>query len=349
MKIAQIAPLYESVPPKYYGGTERVVSYLTDELVAMGHEVTLFASGDSETKARLMPQSKIALRLDETVVDPVARHVLLAEKVFQMAGEFDVIHSHIEYFCYSHMRSSAVPLISTMHGRMDIPDLVPVYEEFREVPVISISHSQRKPLPWLNWTGNVYHGLPEKLYAYHEKAGDYLAFVGRVSPEKGLAAAIDIAIRAEKTIKIAAKVDKNDRDYFKSVIRPLLNHPLVQFIGEIGESEKSDFFGNAAALISPIDWPEPFGLVMIEAMACGTPVITRPCGSVPEIIEDGVNGYIAETAKEAVEAVRRISKINRRGCRDVYEKKFTTRHMAENYVDIYKKIIEEAADPLKAA
>lgn len=349
MKIAQIAPLFESVPPKYYGGTERVVSYLTEELVDLGHDVTLFASGDSETKARLIAYSKNALRLDDSVRDPVARHILLVEKVFQTAGEFDIIHSHIEYLAYPLIRRSSTPVVSTLHGRMDQPDLIPLYDEFWDIPVTSISFSQRKPLPWLNWAGNVHHGIPENLYQFHEKASGYLAFVGRVSPEKGLAKAIDIAIRSEKTIKIAAKVDKADRDYFEAVIRPLLDHPLVQFIGEIGESEKNDFLGKAAALIFPIDWPEPFGLVMVEALACGTPVITCPCGSVPEIIQHEETGFIVSTTEEAVEAVGRLHEIDRRACRRAFERKFTARQMTEDYIGIYKKIIEEVEDPIKVA
>jgi glycosyltransferase involved in cell wall biosynthesis len=339
MKIAQISPLFESVPPQAYGGTERVVSYLTEELVRMGHEVTLFASGDSVTQANLVAICPRSLRLDKECIDVVSHHMLLVEQVFQQAAEFDVIHSHIDYLTYSMARQfPQFSLVTTLHGRLDIPDLVPLYQEFDELPVISISDDQRKPLPWINWQGTVYHGLPPDLYTYRKGKGNYLAFVGRMSPEKRVDLAIEIAIRTGMPLKIAAKVDKADLAYFEK-IRHLLDHPLVEFVGEIGEKEKNDFIGNAAALIFPIDWPEPFGLVMIEAMACGTPVIARRCGSVPEVIENGVTGFIVDDTDQAVEAVNNLRRIDRRGCRKAFEERFTSTRMAQDYLKIYDDLI----------
>jgi glycosyltransferase involved in cell wall biosynthesis len=341
MKIAQIAPLYESVPPQTYGGTERVVSYLTEKLVEMGHEVTLFAAGDSVTSARLIPQTPCALRLDETCVDQIAAHVLMVEHLFQQASSFDVIHSHIDYFPFSSARRSQTPVLTTLHGRLDIKDLVPLYREFSDLPVVSISRSQQHPLSWINWVGTVYHGLPENLYSLNGKPAPYLAFLGRISPEKGLDAAIEIAKRAGIPLKIAAKVDKMDAEYFREEIRPLLDHPLIEYLGEIGEGEKREFLGNALALLAPIDWPEPFGLVFIEAMACGTPVITRPRGSAPELIDPGVTGVLVETVEEAVEALRNLSRIDRRRCREVFERRFTSARMAEDYLELYRKLSSE--------
>lgn len=339
MRIAQVAPLYESVPPRLYGGTERVVSWLTEKLAALGHEVTLFASGDSVTNARLVPCCKEALRLNPDCIDPLAHHLLMIEEVLNQAQEFDLIHFHTDYFHFIRSRREQVPCVTTLHGRLDIPDLVPLYQEFREIPLISISNAQRKPLPWVNWVGRVHHGMPVDLLGWDECSGDYLAFLGRISPEKGLDQAIEIAIKSDMPLKIAAKVDRADRDYFEKVIRPILDHPLIEFVGEIGHTEKSEFLGNAAALLFPIEWPEPFGLVMIEAMACGTPVIAYPRGSVPEIIFDGVNGFLVHNADEAVAAVRKTSDFDRRECRRYFELNFSDDQMARNYLNIYQKLI----------
>jgi len=339
MRIAQIAPLYESVPPKTYGGTERVVSYLTETLVEMGHQVTLFASGDSITRARLSPQTPCALRLDKDCIDQIVHHILMVERVFQQADDFDVIHSHVDYFPYSLSRLCGTPTVTTLHGRLDIKDLIPLYSEFDEIPLISISNAQRKPLPWVRWAGTVYHGLPQDLYTLNETPDGYLAFLGRISPEKRVETAIEIAKRADMPIKIAAKVDKADTEFFREVVRPLLDHPLVEYIGEIGEKEKNEFIGKATALLSPIDWQEPFGLVFIEAMACGTPVITRPRGSVPELIDNGVTGFIVDSIEEAVDAVHRVSAIDRQGCRRVFERRFTSKRMARDYLDIYSNLM----------
>jgi glycosyltransferase involved in cell wall biosynthesis len=342
MKIAQIAPLFESVPPQCYGGTERVVSYLTEELVRQGHQVTLFASGDSKTAAELVPICPRSLRLHSvngSEHDHVVHHLLQIERVFKDAGQFDIVHSHVDYFAYSVMRRHPeVANVSTLHGRLDLDFLVPLYQEFLETPLVSISHAQRAPLPWVNWRGTVYHGLPRNLHTYHPDAGKYLAFVGRISPEKRVDAAIEIATRAGMPLKIAAKVDPADREYFRTVVEPRLDNAWVEFVGEIGEVEKGDFLGNAAALLFPIDWPEPFGLVMIEAMACGTPVIARPRGSVPEIMVDGVTGYIVEDVDAAVAAVGQLSKLSRAGCRRVFDERFTAERMARDYVSIYRDL-----------
>jgi len=315
MRIAQIAPLYESVPPKLYGGTERVVSYLTAALVKLNHEVTLYATGDSLTAARLRAGCESALRLNNTSSEPCADHVYLAERVFQEADEFELIHSHIDYLAFPLLRRLTTPHVTTLHGRLDIPNLRNLFREFSDEPVISISDYQRLPLPGAAWQATVYHGLPQSLYRFHEQPGKYLAFLGRVSPEKRLDDAIQIARRAGLPLKIAAKVDKADRDYFETAIKPLLNRPGIEFIGEIGERDKEEFLGNALALLFPIDWPEPFGLVMIEALACGTPVIARARGSVPEIIEEGATGFIFNHIEEAVRSVEQIERLSRRRCR----------------------------------
>jgi glycosyltransferase involved in cell wall biosynthesis len=341
MRIAQVSPLFESVPPKLYGGTERVVSYLTEELVNQGHDVTLFASGDSVTRAKLIACSPRSLRLDEESIDQLAHQILMLERVFQSADEFDIIHFHIDYFHFSLSRRHTVPNVTTLHGRLDIPDLVPIYREFHEMPVVSISDAQREPLPWINWQGTVYHGLPLDLYTFREKPGDYLVFVGRISPEKGVDRAIEIASRTGMRLVIAAKVDKVDEDYFKEEIEPMLDHPLVEYIGEVNENEKDELLGNAYAFIFPIDWPEPFGLVMIESMACGTPVITIPCGSTPEIVEQGVNGFICETVDDMVKAVENIPNIDRRTARQSFEDRFSAPRMTRDYVKIYEHILTE--------
>ncbi len=348
MRIAQVAPLHESVPPKLYGGTERVVSYLTEELVKMGHEVTLFASADSETKARLVPCAPQALRLNSSCQDRLAHHILQLEKVFQMAEEFDIIHFHVDYIHFPLVRRGQTPAVTTLHGRLDIPDLVPLYREFREQPLVSISNAQRLPLLWANWKATVYHGLPKDLYSPYLENGQYLAFLGRISPEKRPDRAIRIAEMAGVPLKIAAKIDEADRPYYEEVIKQLLKSPWVEFVGEIGEKEKNEFLGRAMALVLPIDWPEPFGLVMIESLACGTPVIAWRCGSVPEIIEDGRVGFIVETLEEAVEAVEKIPYIDRVDCRKYFESRFSARRMAQEYLDVYEIVIGESYPLLKA-
>jgi glycosyltransferase involved in cell wall biosynthesis len=335
LRIAQISPLCESVPPKLYGGTERVVSYLTEALVHLGHDVTLFASADSRTAARLVPCCPSALRLDGGCVDQLPHHLIMLEEVLRRSDEFDILHFHIDYLHFGHSRRHALTQVTTLHGRLDIPDLVPLYREFSEMPVISISHSQQKPLLHANWVGTVHHGLPVNLYREKEDPGNYLAFLGRISPEKRVDRAIEIALRSEMPLKIAAKVDNVDKDYFNTTIRPLLDHSLIDFIGEIGEGEKEDFLGGAHALLFPIDWPEPFGLVMIEAMACGTPVIAWPNGSIPEIIEDGVSGFLVESIDEAVAAVEKINSLSRHRCREEFERRFSALRMAADYVRLY--------------
>jgi glycosyltransferase involved in cell wall biosynthesis len=339
MKIAQVAPLYESVPPKLYGGTERVVSYLTEELVEQGHEVTLFASGDSVTKARLVSPCARALRL-EKVIDPLAHHVVHLEQVFQQAAEFDFIHFHVDYLHFLLSRRQTTPQLTTLHGRLDMADLVPVYKKFSEMPVVSISDAQRQPLPWVNWQGTVYHGLPVNLYRCREAQGQYLAFLGRISPEKRLDHAIEIAKRAGMKLKIAAKVDAADQKYFHKVVSPLLDDRNVEFIGEINDEGKQDFLANAYALLFSIDWPEPFGLVLIESMACGTPAIAYRRGSVPELVEDGVSGFIVDNIDEAVKAVSKVQGFERRRCRQAFEERFTAPRMAKDYLRMYRRLLK---------
>ena len=340
MRIAQIAPLYESVPPSYYGGTERVVSYLTEELVRQHHEVTLFASGDSVTSARLVSCCTNALRLDKRSIDPIPHHLLMLEHVCRMAREFDLLHFHIDYLHYPISRRCAFHQLTTLHGRLDIPDLVPLYQEYREMPVISISESQRRPLSWVNWHGTVHHGLPAGLLPFSPEGGDYLAFVGRISPEKGVEAAIEISRRSGIKLKIAAKVDKADRVFYETEIKPLLDGPLVEYVGEICEEEKKEFLGNALSLIFPINWEEPFGLVLIESMACGTPVIAFRRGSVPEVIGEGVSGFIVDDVEGAVRATSRIGSLSRAGCRRYFEEKFLVSRMAADYLGIYQELVE---------
>jgi len=339
MRIAQVAPLYESVPPKYYGGTERVVSYLTEELVRQGHEVTLFASGDSETKAHLVAACRRSLRMDKHCVDRLAHHMLMLEHVVQRAAEFDIVHFHTDYLHFPLSRREQITHVTTLHGRLDLPDLVPLYQEFREMPVISISNVQREPLPWANWQATVYHGLPADMYQFRDKTGTYLAFLGRVSPEKRVDRAIEIAKQVGIPLKIAAKVDRVDKDYFETVVEPLLRHPFVEFVGEIGEGEKEEFLSNAYALLFPIDWPEPFGLVIIEAMACGTPVIAYRGGAVPEVMEEGHTGFIVQGLEDTVDAVRRVPELSRKRCREVFDHRFTAARMAHGYVQVYERRI----------
>ncbi len=344
MRIAQVAPLSESVPPKHYGGTERIVSYLTEELVRQGHDVTLFASGDSATRARLVAACRRSLRLNDRCIDWMAHHVLMLEQVFQRAHEFDVVHFHIDYLHFPLSRRASVPHVTTLHGRLDLPDLVPLYEQFRDMPVLSISNAQREPLPWANWQATIYHGLPEDLFRFRPKPGSYLAFLGRISPEKRVDRAIEIAKRSGIPLKVAAKVDPVDKDYFEREIEPLLRDSAVEYLGEISDEEKDQFLGNAYALLFPIDWPEPFGLVMIEAMACGTPVIAYDGGAVSEVIEEGRTGFIVKGLEDAAEAVRRVPELSRACCREAFEKRFTAARMASNYLQVYERVIRRYSE-----
>jgi glycosyltransferase involved in cell wall biosynthesis len=340
MRIAQIAPLYERVPPLLYGGTERVVSYLTEELVNQGHDVTLFASGDSITSARLVPGSERSLRLDEHVVDPLAHHFVLLAEVFARADQFDILHFHIDYLHYPFsQRQKHWRHVTTLHGSLDLPDLQPLYKKFKRMPLVSISDAQRLPLSLANWLGTVHHGLPLNLYTPREEPGEYLVFLGRVSEQKRVDRAIEIAKRTGMPLKIAAKVDAADRKYFTKTIRPLLDDPLVEWIGEVDESGKQALLGNAYALLFPIDWPEPFGLVLIEAMACGTPAIAYRCGSVPELLEDGVTGFIVDDLNAAVEAVGKVRRIDRALCRRRFEERFSATRMAQSYLEIYNRVL----------
>ncbi len=338
MKIAQVAPLIEAVPPKLYGGTERVVAYLTNALIELGHEVTLFASGDSATKAKLVPIWPRALRLDPSVKDTFAPVFMQMEMVARRAHEFDVIHAHLDYFGYPLLRRLSVPSVTTLHGRLDLPELPPLYTLYGDMPVVSISDSQRGPLPNANYVATVQHGLPQDSLAPGSGSGGYLAFLGRVSPEKAPDAAIRIAAAAGLPLKVAAKIDRVDVEYFKTTVEPLLSLGEVDFIGEICENEKGEFLGNAAALLFPIMWREPFGLVMIEAMACGTPVIAYENGSVREVLEDGVTGFIVHNEEEAVEAVRRIDTLDRGRIRAEFDRRFTAHHMAQNYLKLYSRL-----------
>jgi glycosyltransferase involved in cell wall biosynthesis len=340
MRIAQVSPLYESVPPQTYGGTERVVSFITEELVAQGQEITLFASGDSQTSAKLVPGCKRSLRLSGSV-DHFAHHVAMLDDVMRMAHEFDIIHFHIDYMHFPLSRYCGLPSVTTLHGRLDLADLVPVYKRYSDAPVISVSLAQRKPLPRVNWVGNIPHGLPVDLYNFYPKGGDYLAFLGRISPEKRVDRAIEIARRAGMPLKIAAKIDNADREYYETVIKPLMSDPNVEFVGEISEDEKGDFLGNAYAYLFPIDWPEPFGLTMIEAMACGTPTIAFKCGSVPEVMQEGLTGFIVDDMDQAVAAVQKVDSIERTACRNVFEKRFTATRMAEQYVDRFQAMVTD--------
>ena len=342
MRIAQISPLYESVPPQEYGGTERVVSFLTEELVRQGHDVTLFASADSITTARLVPMAPRSLRLDPKSVDALAHHVLMLEHVSRVADRFDVLHYHIDYLHFPFSRLLGMPNVTTLHGRLDIVDLQPLYDEFKDMPVISISDSQRDPLPQANWQGTVYHGLPTDLFSATPTPGDYLVFLGRISPEKRVDRAIAIAKHAGMRLKVAAKVDAADAEYFKTEIAPLFELPFVEYLGEVGEKDKAPLLAGARALLFPIDWREPFGLVMIEAMACGTPTIAWAEGSVPEVLEDGVSGFIVDEIDDAVEAVERCATLDRRRVRATFEARFTADRMARDYVAIYERLVGAA-------
>jgi len=344
MRIAQIAPLFESVPPRLYGGTERVVSYLTEELIRQGHQVTLFASGDSITSAELVPCTSRALRLDPDVRDPIPHHTLMLDKVRERAADFDILHFHIDYLHFPLFRSKAARTVTTLHGRQDLADHMPFYRRFSEMPLISISGAQRTPLSSANFVGTVHHGLPLDLHKPSGRpAGGYLAFLGRISPEKRPDRAIAIARAAGLPLKIAAKVDKVDEAYFREVIAPLLQGADVEFVGEINESAKTKFLGRAAGLLFPIDWPEPFGLVMIEAMACGTPVLAFRCGSVPEIVEDRLTGRIVSSIEEAVQAVPELLALDRNAVRTRFEQRFSSRRMASDYVKIYRSVLPRHA------
>ncbi|MDF2459275.1 MAG: putative Glycosyl transferase, group 1 [Nitrospira sp.] len=341
MRIAQVAPLWESVPPKLYGGTERIVSYLTEELVQLGHEVTLFASGDSETAGRLQAVCPQALRLNTGIFNRDAPMIMLQERSLGARGDFDVIHSHLDFLGFPLARRNPKPVVTTLHGRLDLPELQPVFQEYAEMPLVSISDAQRRPLPWANWHATVHHGLPRHLYTYHSQPQGYLAFLGRISPEKRPDHAIEVAKRTGLPLRIAAKVDPADLQYYRSEIKPLLDHPLIEFIGEISDAEKDDFVGNALALVCPYDWPEPFGLVLIEALACGTPVLAYRRGSIPEVIDDGITGFVCENLSEMVAAVERLGEIDRRRCRTSFEHRFTADRMARDYVALYERLIED--------
>jgi glycosyltransferase involved in cell wall biosynthesis len=347
MRIAQIAPLYESVPPKLYGGTERAVSYLTEELVQQGHEVTLFASGDSRTSARLVRCCDVALRLNPIIRDPLPYHVMMLEEVRRAKDDFDVLHFHIDFLHAPLLHDFSHRSVTTLHGRLDLPDIVPFYSLFREMPLIAISEDQRSYLPRANWIGTVHHGLPRDLLPFEPKPrGDYLAFLGRISPEKGPDRAIEIAMKAGMPLKMAAKVDRVDEPYWNEQIRPMVEaHPNIEFVGEINEHDKARFLAGARALLFPIDWPEPFGLVMIEAMACGTPVIAFRRGSVSDIVENGSSGFVVDTTEQAVAAVARIASLQRASVRAAFERRFTIERMARDYLALYHKV----ASPLPRA
>ena len=340
MKIAQIAPLAESVPPQLYGGTERVVSNLTEELVRQGHDVTLFASGDSRTAAKLVACTDVALRLNPKVLDHLPYHVMMLDKVLRRAAEFDVLHFHIDLLPFPAIRAIADRTVTTLHGRLDMPDLLPFYKAFPEIPLVSISDHQRLPMPPVNWVGRVHHGIPPGKLAFNPRpAKPYLAFLGRISPEKRPDRAIEIAVRAGLPLRIAAKIDDVDRSYWNQTIAPLIaSHPNVEYIGEITDAQKSAFLGNASALLFPIDWPEPFGLVMIEAMACGTPVVAFRSASVPEVIDDGLTGFIVKDMDEAVAAVARLDTLDRAAIRTTFERRFTVERMARDYLAIYRAL-----------
>ncbi|HET6244502.1 MAG: glycosyltransferase family 4 protein [Bacteroidetes bacterium] len=342
MKIAQIAPLYESIPPKMYGGTERIVYYLTEELIKQGHHVTLFASGDSRTNAELVSICDNSLRLNQQCVDPFAHHIVQLQLVQNRISEFDIVHYHTDYFHFpSSSLNKEVNHVTTVHGRLDIIDLQNVYTVFNGIPLISISNNQRIPIPYANWVGTVYHGLPFNLYKFYPSQGKYLAFLGRISPEKGVERAIEIAKRSGIKLIIAAKISNVDEIYFQTTIKPLLNNELIEFIGEIGEKEKGDFLGNAIALLFPIDWPEPFGIVMIESLACGTPVIGFNKGSVPEILTEGENGFIIDSIEAGVKAITNINSVDRAKCRAIFEEKFSAERMTNDYLKIYEQILKK--------
>ncbi|MFO1014683.1 MAG: glycosyltransferase family 4 protein [Caulobacteraceae bacterium] len=336
MKIAQIAPLYEAVPPKLYGGTERVVAHLADALVELGHEVTLFSSADAVTKADLVPVRDQAIRLDPSPLkSDLAAHMAMLAEVRRQKDRFDILHFHVDMIHFPFFEDMSARTLTTLHGRLDLKDLPEAYRLWPKFPLVSISDNQRMALPFANWAGTVYHGMPESLYRFEARPEGYLAFLGRMSPEKGPDRAIAIAKALNMPLKMAAKVDAADAAWFSEHIAPLLDHPLIEFIGEIGDAEKSDFLGKAAALLFPINWPEPFGLVMIEAMACGTPVVGFACGSAPEVIDDGLTGFLVRDEAEAVQAVQRAVELDRRDIRRRFERRFSATAMARGYLDLY--------------
>ncbi len=340
MRIAQVAPLIEAVPPQRYGGTERVVAYLSEELVRRGHAVTLFATADSQTSAQLVPCAPGALRLEPRCHDPLPHYMYMLDELRKRARQFDIVHFHIDYLHYPLVRALGLPHLTTLHGRQDCWDLVRLYAAFPEMPLVSISNAQRRPVPVANWVGTVYHGLPADLYPFSAEGGDYLVFLGRICAEKGADRAIEIATRAGRELLIAAKVDKADREYFDNRIRPLLARPNVHFIGEVNDREKGELLGGALGLLFPIDWPEPFGLAMIESMACGTPVIARPCGSVPEVIDEGISGRLVDSIDEAVAAVDTLASLDRGAVRRQFEARFSAARMAADYLAIYRTLVE---------
>lgn len=341
MKIAQVSPLFESVPPKAYGGTERVISYLTEELVRQGHDVTLFASGDSVTSAKLVPAIAQSIRQDTGRQAWLAYHAIQMDLLSKLEDSFDVIHFHTDCLHFALARKLRVPIVTTVHGRLDFPELIPLYRRFQNFPLVSISDNQRTPLPWANWCGTVHHGLPPDLYSFRPVRGNYFLFIGRVSPEKRLDRAIDIARQCGMPLYIGAKIDQADEPYFNEYIKPKLRNPLIEFLGEVNQTQKRELLEHASALLFPIDWPEPFGLVLIEAFACGTPVVAYRNGSIPEIMEDGVTGYVVTNQEEAVRAAQQIDSIDRKGCRKIFEQRFTVAHMAENYLRIYRRLVNE--------
>jgi len=343
LRIAQVAPLHESVPPRLYGGTERIVSYLTESLVDAGHDVTLFASGDSRTAAHLIACCGRALRL-AGCSEALGWNLAMIEQVARRAYEFDLVHFHIDYLHFSVSRREAYRHVTTMHGRLDLPDIVPVFRRFADMPVVSISDAQRRPLPDLAWQGTVYHGLPEELYRFEPRRGNYLAFLGRISPEKRLDRAIEIARRTGYRLRVAAKIDRADRDYFTDAIAPLMRQRHVEYLGEVDEPAKQELLGGALALVFPIDWPEPFGMVMVEALACGTPVIAYRGGSVSEVIDHGVTGFICDHLDHAVAAVSRVHELSRATCRRVFEARFTAERMTQEYVSIYQRLLDHTHD-----
>jgi len=347
MRIAQVAPLTEAIPPKLYGGTERVVSWLIEELIQLGHDVTLYGSGDSHTSARLEAPWPRALRLDGSVRDPNALHMAMLEQVRRRADEYDFIHFHLDYYPFSLFSRQTTPFVTTLHGRLDLPEHQPVFSTFSTVPVVSISNAQRRPVPFANWVRTIHHGLPERSLVPQESSHDYFAFLGRIAPEKRVDRAIRIAQECGVPLKIAAKVDKADREYYEEAIRPLMNGPGIEYVGEITDGEKASFLSGAKALLVPIDWPEPFGLVMIEAMACGTPVIAFNRGSVPEVVEDGVTGFIVEDEQSAVGAAYRLSELSRSKIRRRFEQRFTARRMAQEYLAVYRSLMDAKVPRLK--
>jgi glycosyltransferase involved in cell wall biosynthesis len=342
LRIAQVSPLIETVPPECYGGTERIVSYLTEELVRVGVHVTLFASGGSVTAARLVAVSETSLRADAEIKDPLTRNIIEIEEVFKRGEEFDLIHFHDGYVHFPLVRRQLIPTVTTVHGRMDLPDLVPIFQEFRDMPLVSISDNQRTPLPFANWVGTVPHGLPEDLYSFRPDPEDYFVFIGRICQEKRPDRAIELAKRIGMPLKIAAKVDKADEEYFEAQIKPLLNDSLIEFVGEVNEAQKNVLLGGAKALLFPIDWPEPFGLVMIESLACGTPVLAFECGSVPEVLAHGKTAFVVRSMDEAEKALRQIGTLSRQACRQEFEQRFTVERMAQRYLHIYEQLLMDA-------